>query len=88
MFGLGFSEILLILAVALIVFGPKKLPEAARLLGKAMGEFRRTLDEIRYELPEPSAPAEETPSKAILHAEKNSKEESQDKPPQDGSPDK
>lgn len=88
MFGLGFSEILLILAVALIVFGPKKLPEAARLLGKAMGEFRRTLDEIRYDLPERSAFAEETPQKAILHAEKSSEAGSLDESPEDGTPDK
>lgn len=50
MFGLGFSEILVILAVALIFLGPERLPEAAKTLGKALGEFRRTLDEVRREI--------------------------------------
>ncbi len=50
MFGLGFTEILVILLVALIVFGPDKLPEVARNLGKALGEFRRTVDEIRFDI--------------------------------------
>lgn len=40
MFGMGMSEILLILALALIVIGPKKLPDLARSLGKAFGEFK------------------------------------------------
>ncbi|MGO0122045.1 twin-arginine translocase TatA/TatE family subunit [Desulfothermobacter acidiphilus] len=40
MLGLGAQEIILILAVALIVFGPGKLPELGRYLGKALREFR------------------------------------------------
>ncbi len=42
-------ELLLILAVALIVLGPKKLPELARALGKGMAEFRRATDELKDE---------------------------------------
>ena len=41
MFGIGTTELLLILVVALIVLGPKKLPEIARSLGKGLAEFRR-----------------------------------------------
>lgn len=41
MFGIGSTEILLIVVVALLVLGPKNLPKAARTLGKAMGEFRK-----------------------------------------------
>jgi TatA/E family protein of Tat protein translocase len=44
MFGIGMPELLLILALALIVLGPKKLPELARALGKGMAEFRRATD--------------------------------------------
>ncbi len=41
MFGIGTSELLLILVVALIVLGPKNLPKIAQSLGKAMGQFQK-----------------------------------------------
>jgi len=48
MFGsIGFPELLLIFIVVLLVFGPKKLPEFAKLLGKAVREFRTTIDEAK-----------------------------------------
>lgn len=50
MFGIGMPELLLILAVALIVLGPKRLPEIARSLGRGLAEFRRTTDEVRREI--------------------------------------
>lgn len=49
MFGIGMPELLLILALALIVLGPKKLPELARALGKGMAEFRRATDDLKEE---------------------------------------
>ncbi len=47
MFDIGFPELLLILAIALIVFGPGKLPEVARGLGKAVAEFRRATNAMK-----------------------------------------
>ncbi len=47
MFGIGMPELLLILAVALIVIGPKKLPDLARSLGRAMGEFKKATAELK-----------------------------------------
>jgi sec-independent protein translocase protein TatA len=53
MFGnIGFPELLAILALALLVFGPKKLPEVGRSIGKALREFRRTSDEIKDRIEE------------------------------------
>jgi TatA/E family protein of Tat protein translocase len=44
---MGMSEILVILALALIVIGPKKLPDLARALGRGLAEFRRATDDIQ-----------------------------------------
>ncbi|HZN92144.1 MAG TPA: twin-arginine translocase TatA/TatE family subunit [Myxococcales bacterium] len=47
MLNLGAGEVILILVVALLVLGPKRLPELARGIGKFMREFRRQTDEVR-----------------------------------------
>jgi TatA/E family protein of Tat protein translocase len=48
MFGpLGFPELLLIFVVILIVFGPRRIPEIGRTLGKALGEFRKATDDLK-----------------------------------------
>ena len=47
MFGIGMPEMLLILAIALIVIGPKKLPDLAKSLGRAIAEFKRATAEIK-----------------------------------------
>ena len=53
MFGnIGFPELLIILVIALLIFGPKKLPEVGRSLGKALREFRKTSDEIKEKFEE------------------------------------
>lgn len=50
MFGIGVSEIVLIAIVALIVVGPKNLPNTLRAIGRAIGEFRRATRELRKQV--------------------------------------
>ncbi len=47
---LGMSEMLFIFLLALVVFGPKKLPELARQLGKIMAEFKRATNDFKYQI--------------------------------------
>ncbi len=50
MFGIGMPEFILIMVIALIVIGPKKLPELARAIGKGLSEFRKATEEIKESL--------------------------------------
>jgi TatA/E family protein of Tat protein translocase len=65
MFGIGGQELILILVVALLVFGPKRLPELARSLGRGLAEFRRASSDLRQTLQEaadaPSSLADASP---------------------------
>ncbi len=47
MFGIGFQEILVILLIALLVVGPRRLPQIARAIGRALGEIRKAAEDFR-----------------------------------------
>lgn len=47
MFGIGFQEMLIILVVVLIFFGPKRLPDLAKSLGKGIAEFKKASEEVK-----------------------------------------
>ena len=68
MFGIGFQEMLIILVVVLIFFGPKRLPDLAKSLGKGIAEFKKASDEVR---------------KGIEDAVKEESAEEAPKPPED-----
>jgi TatA/E family protein of Tat protein translocase len=50
MFGIGPTELIIVLVIALIVIGPSKLPDLARALGKGMAEFKKATREIKESL--------------------------------------
>src|ERR1700757_2463134 len=73
MFDIGLQELVLIFVIALLVFGPKNLPQLGRALGRAMREFRRASDEFRSTLetnlqinePEPTPAFDPAPSEPV-----------------------
>lgn len=78
---IGFPELVIILVVVLLLFGPKKLPDFARSMGQAIREFRRASQEVvedihRASLEEPRAPQQSaTESHSIPnHAERSQSE--------------
>jgi sec-independent protein translocase protein TatA len=70
---LGMPEILVILVIALLLFGPKKLPELGRSLGQSIREFKKGASEIKEELESAmeAKPAEEKP---LEHTDKKPQE--------------
>ncbi len=64
MFGLGMPELIVIFVIALLVFGPKKLPEIGRSLGRSLAEFKRASEELKDGLVAELSAEEEKPDAA------------------------
>jgi TatA/E family protein of Tat protein translocase len=68
----GLPELIIILVVALIIFGPRKLPELGRSLGKSIGEFRKASNELKSTLEEEIRLEEMKEQRAKMEAEQAS----------------
>jgi Tat protein translocase TatB subunit len=69
MFGVGMSELVVVMVVALIVLGPTRLPEVARMLGRALAEFRRATSGFTDELENARWMLEDETRKALREAD-------------------
>jgi TatA/E family protein of Tat protein translocase len=78
-------ELVIILVIALVIFGPRKLPELGRSLGKSLGEFKRASNELRNTLEEEVRVEEQKEQKAKLQAEQASALEASAQPITPGS---
>ena len=73
MFGsIGMPELIIILVIALIIFGPRKLPELGRSLGRSIGEFKKASNELRSTLEEEIRLEEQRDQRAATRAEQDS----------------
>ena len=63
---LGFPEMIFLFLLALIIFGPKKLPEIGRHIGKALNEFKRASNEFRSQIESEIATLDREPTPQIL----------------------
>jgi TatA/E family protein of Tat protein translocase len=82
MFGsIGMPELIIILVIALIIFGPRKLPELGRSLGRSIGEFKRASNELRSTLEEEIRVEEQQDQRAAIRAEQDSAVAAATQPP-------
>lgn len=75
MFGIGMTELMIILGLALVVIGPQKMPAVAKALGRGLNEFRRATQEIKKTIDIESY-AVNQPSESDAHTTSRSSDQS------------
>jgi len=78
---LGFSEMLFIVVLALLIFGPRRLPEIGRQLGKALAEFKRAKNEFTAQIEDEVRRLEQPEVRSELQSEAQSGLQSETTPP-------
>jgi sec-independent protein translocase protein TatA len=80
---LGFGEILIILVLALVIFGPRRLPEMGRTIGRSLREFRRATSDLRAEIESEDEPPNVTAEQRARRVAER-KDQAEAKPPPPG----
>jgi Tat protein translocase TatB subunit len=75
MFGIGMQELIIIAIIALIVVGPKKLPDLAKTLGKGFSEFRKATEGVTDDLKQTLQSENEKKDEAVKEADKEKQQE-------------
>lgn len=79
MFGLGVPELVIILVIALVIFGPKKLPEIGQALGKGIREFKKGTQDIQKDLESAVKMEDEPKAETKPKADESAKTEKSEK---------
>lgn len=78
---IGFGEILLILVLGLVIFGPKRLPEMGRTIGRSLREFRKAASDLRSEI---EVDLDESPRASVEERSRRLRERREDAAPSRG----